>query len=278
MAKTDSKPLVSAIITTHNRADLLPRALDSVIVQSYENIEIIVVDDGSTDGTEEVVRRYQQDVTLNYIRLKKSVGACKARNKGIETASGEFVAGLDDDDKWHKDRIKELVAAYNDNYAAVTSDTVMVYKDGQARWKKKKHIDLDTLLYTNQVGNQVLVRRDRMMSVGGFDPQLEAAQDYDLWIRLSQKFGPIRNVQKLLQTIYMDHEENRITSRSSFKGYFQFYKKHKQKFNRGQRKYQLYKIRRAQGKPESINEFISCVPVFRYWKEVKRITMGLVRQ
>ncbi len=150
MVNPESKPLVSAIITTHNRADLLPRALDSVIVQSYENMEIIIVDDGSTDRTPEVIDEYQEQVSLNYIRLEKSVGACRARNKGIEAASGEFVAGLDDDDKWHQDRIKELVAAYSDNYAAVTSDTVMVHENGRARWKKKKYIDLDTLLYTGR--------------------------------------------------------------------------------------------------------------------------------
>ncbi|MEL7835181.1 glycosyltransferase family 2 protein [Fodinibius sp. Rm-B-1B1-1] len=269
MTTVDSKPLVSAIITTHNRAELLPRALDSAIVQSYRNLEIIVVDDGSTDDTPEVMEEYSAKEALKYVRLEKSVGACRARNKGIEVASGEFVAGLDDDDKWHKDRIKELVDAYTDDFAAVTSDMVMVHKKGQARWKKKKVINLDTLLYTNQVGNQVLARRDRLMGVGGFDPNLKAAQDYDLWIRLCNAYGPIRNVQKPLQTVFMNHEEESITSSSSFEGYLQFYNKHKEKFNRSQRKYQLYNIRRAQQKPLRIGEYFSFVPAFRYWSEFK---------
>lgn len=269
MDKTDPKPLVSAIITTHNRADLLPRALDSVIVQSYDNLEIVVVDDGSTDRTPGIVKRYCEEFPVKCIRLEKSLGAPRARNKGIEAASGEFIAGLDDDDKWHKDRIKELMFAYDDNYAAITSDTVMVYPNRQARWKKKKVIDLDTLLYTNQVGNQVLARRDRILEIGGFDPDLQAAQDYDLWIRLCEQFGPICNLQKPLQTIYMDREGGRITSTSSFKGYLQFYNKHKNKFSRAQRKYQLYDIRRAQRKPVTWGEFLSCVPPFRYWSELK---------
>lgn len=276
MANVDTKPLVSAIITTHNRANLLPRALDSVIVQSYKNLEIIVVDDGSTDDTPKVIEKYGEKDALKYIRLENSVGACRARNKGIEVASGEFVAGLDDDDKWHKDRIKALVSAYSDDYAAVTSDTVMVHKNGQARWKKRKYIDLGTLLYTNQVGNQVLVKRHSVLEVGGFDPDLKAAQDYDLWIRLCEKYGRIRNVQKPLQTIYMDHEEKRITNGSSFEGYLQFYNKHKQKFSRAQRKYQLYKIRRAQQKSLSIGEFFSCVPTFRYWSEMKNEILNKV--
>lgn len=265
--------LVSAIIPTKNRADLLKRALNSVIDQTYENMEVIVVNDGSTDRTADLLAQYKQNVgvTLLVIENERSVGAAQARNQAIEAASGEFIAGLDDDDIWHQKRIEELLAAHKDDYSCVTSDTMMAYPGGKLRWKKKKMIDLDTLLYTNQVGNQALVLRDRLIEIGGFDEDLVAAQDYDLWLRLSSKYGPIKNVQKPLQTIFMDHHEDRITDRSSFRGYLQFYNKHKHRFNRSQRKYQLYKIRRAQQKPESITEFISYVPAFRYWKELKRI-------
>lgn len=265
--------LVSAIIPTKNRADLLKRALDSVIDQTYQNMEIIIVNDGSTDKTSDLLAQYKKNLgaKLSVIENERSVGAAQARNQAIEAASGDFIAGLDDDDIWHQKRIDELVSAHTDDYACVTSDTVMAYHGGELRWKKKKAIDLETLLYTNQVGNQVLVRRGRLIEVGGFDEDLVAAQDYDLWIRLCAAYGPIKNVQKPLQTIFMDHEESRITDRSSFRGYLQFYRKHKHRFNRKQRKYQLYKIRRAQQKPESITEFISCVPAFRYWKELKRI-------
>ena len=155
-----SQPLVSAIITTHNRVDLLPRALDSVIAQSYPNMEIIVVDDGSVDETSELIKKYQREVPIRYVQIEQSVGAPRARNKGIEVAQGEFIAGLDDDDKWHEDRIRELMAAYSDDFSCVTSDTIMVFPQYEAPWKKKAVIDFERLLYTNQVGNQVLVRRD----------------------------------------------------------------------------------------------------------------------
>jgi len=264
----NSQPLVSAIITTHNRAELLPRALDSVLVQTYENMEIVVVDDGSTDRTQEIIKEYQQQIPIKYLRLESSVGAPGARNKGIETAEGTFIAGLDDDDKWHEDRIKELVAAYSDEYSCVTSNVTMAYPNREKVWKKKKLIDLQTLLYTNQVGNQVLVRRERLLEVGGFDEELTASQDYDLWVRLCAAFGSIRNVQKPLQTVYMDHESGRISD-EAWQGYLQFYRKHKARFSRSQRKYKLFNIRRAQQKPISFTEFLACVPPFRYWKEIK---------
>lgn len=265
----NERPLVSAVVTTHNRPELLKRALDSVAMQTYHNLELIVVDDGSQPSVQKVVEPYNEVLSVQYIRNEEAMGACHARNKGIQIASGKFIAGLDDDDAWDKDRIEVLVNAYSDEYACVTSDTVMVYPYKEAIWKKKKTIDLDTLLYSNQVGNQVLVRRNRLLAVGGFDPDLKAAQDYDLWIRLCQAYGPIKNVQQPLQTIYMDHEKERITDLTAFEGYLQFYAKHKHQFNIKQRKYQLYKIRRAQGKSQSLTEFLQWVPSFRYWKEIK---------
>lgn len=271
-----SQPLVSVIIPTKDRADLLERALSSVFSQTHENIEVIVVNDGSSDRTSEVLSRIkdQADVKVLIIENDFSVGAAQARNQAIKAASGEFVAGLDDDDKWHEDRVKELVAAYSDEFACITSDTIMVFADYKARWKKRKVIDLDRLLFTNQVGNQVLVRRDRLVEAGGFDTDLVAAQDYDLWVRLCAAYGPIKNVQKPLQTVFMDHQSERITDRSSFQGYLQFYQKHKHRMSRQQRKYKLFNIRRAQGKPLSFYEFLSCVPLFRYWKEIKRIIIS----
>lgn len=265
-------PLVSAIIPTKNRVELLDRALKSVLNQSYKNIELVVVNDASTDGTSELLQTYKKntDLLLTVIENEQSAGAAKARNQAIEKSNGMFIAGLDDDDVWHADRVSELITNYSDHCSCITSDTIMVYPKFKARWKKKKRIDLDTLLYTNQVGNQVLVKRSRLLAVGGFDETLPAAQDYDLWVRLCAEFGPIRNVKKPLQTIFMDHESERITEHSSFDGYLQFYSKHKHRMNREQRKYQLYKIRRTQQKPESIREFIRCVPAFRLWKEMKQ--------
>jgi glycosyltransferase involved in cell wall biosynthesis len=266
-----NQPLVSAIIPTKNRPEMLRRALQSVAMQSYAPIEIIVVDDGSTDHTKAVVDAFNETYDLSYIKNDTSQGAPRARNQGIEAANGVFVAGLDDDDEWHPQRIERLMQAHKDSFSCVTSDLRMQYVKRSAVWRKKRIISLDALLYSNQVGNQVLVKRDRLLSVGGFDEQLSAAQDYDLWIRLCQEYGSIKNVKKPLQTVHTEHKEGRISNPATqLEGYLKFYKKHKHRMNKAQRKYQLYNIRRAQGKHPGLLDMMGWVPRDRYAKETKR--------
>ena len=266
-----SLPLVSAIITTKNRADLLPRAIESVLNQTYKNLELIVVDDGSDDSTPEVIADYQKEHGIILIQNKKSLGACRARNQGIERAQGEFVAGLDDDDEWLPDRILVLLENYDDAFACITSNDRIVSSKKSLVWHKKQIISLEDLLFSNQVGNQVFVKKEKVIDVGGFDESLAAAQDYDLWIRLCKKFGPIKTVRKTLQNIYQIDSGDRISNpKTQFEGYFSIYKKHKKNMDPSQRKYHLYNIRLAQGKISSIFDVIKWVPTQRRWKEIKR--------
>lgn len=265
------KPLVSAVIPTHNRAVMLRRALESVAVQSYQPLEVIVVDDGSSDDTKEVVDSFNDKLQLCYIKNEKSLGAPAARNIGVETAKGVFIAGLDDDDEWHPERITRLMAAWDDAFSCITSDVRFCYKKGTARWHKKEVIDLETLLFSNQVGNQILTTKERLLAAGGFDEELSAAQDYDLWIRLCRQFGPIKNVQQALQTVHVEHDVGRISNPAAqLDGYLAFYKKHKAQMSTEQRKYQLYNIRRAQGKSNGVSDILGWVPPSRYTKEIKR--------
>ena len=250
---------------------MLARALASVRNQSYENIEIVVVDDGSTDETPELLEDFSYEKSFVCIRNEESQGACRARNQGIEAAKGSYIAGLDDDDEWHADRIDILMQGYSDNFACITSDVRLIYPKRTVRWTKERVINFNDLLYSNQVGNQVLVKKKRLLKVRGFDEDLVAAQDYDLWLRLSETFGPIRNIKKPLQLIYLNHDSEQITKpKTQLAGYLSFYKKHKSKMNRTQRKYQLYHIRRAQGKVGSLSEIFSWVPPSFWLKELKR--------
>lgn len=276
MNKEDT-PLVSAVVTTHNRTELLPRALDSVAAQTYPNMELIVIDDGSDEDVKSIVKSYSDVLRVDFIRNNNALGACHARNQGIEAAEGYFVAGLDDDDQWHLERIEKLVNAYSDDYSFVTSDVRMMYKKGSPVWHKKAVITLDDLLYSNYVGNQGLIKKERLLDVGGFDESLIAAQDYDLWIRLCGRFGPVKNVKEPLQNIYLEHGGQRISNPiDQLDGYLTFYKKHKHKMNRSQRKYQLYNIRKVAGKVSGLWDIAGWVPPHRYWKEVKMWILELL--
>jgi len=97
--------MISVIMPTYNRARTLKRAIDSVLAQTYSDIELIVVDDCSTDNTKDIVDKYS-DERLRYVRLKKNSGACVARNVGIEKAKGEYIAFQDSDDYWEKEKIE----------------------------------------------------------------------------------------------------------------------------------------------------------------------------
>lgn len=264
-------PLVTAVVTTHNRKDLLRRALDSVKAQTYQLLELVVVDDGSEESAKQVVHEYEDAFErVVFHRNEVPKGACAARNTGIELASGVFIAGLDDDDEWMPERIQKLVNAYRDEDAFVTSDVLHIYPNRELVWKKDKIITLERLLYSNQVGNQGLIKKERLVEVGGFDESLRSAQDYDLWVRLCDRYGPIRNVQVPLQKIHLKHEGEQITSpKNQLKGYLQFYEKHKHLMSRNHKRYQLYTIRKAVGKATSLSDLIIWVPPKFLWKEFK---------
>ncbi|HIP11459.1 MAG TPA: glycosyltransferase [Arcobacter sp.] len=247
---------VSIIIPTHNREDLLPRAVESVLTQTYKNIEIIIVDDGSKDNTEELVQNYMnKHENIKYIKHEKALGGNAARNSGIRAASGEFVAGLDDDDEFTPDRIEKLMNNYSDEYSMITSRSLKVTKTNQRKTRFKAEIDLNDILYSNIIGNQVLVKKSVIMEAGLYDEQLLRSQDYDMWVRIIEKFGKAKMMRDVTQIIHYEHDNHSPNYRwNSFKGGFAFYKKHKYLFNRGQRKRQLYGILRLQERKVSIRK------------------------
>jgi len=114
-SKNHSKTLVSAIIPTHNRADLLERAIESVLDQTWENLELVIVDDASDDKTPQFLKSLSdQHKNLKVIRNQESKGAAASRNIAIQNAKGDFIAGLDDDDFWRPNRIELLMEEFQD--------------------------------------------------------------------------------------------------------------------------------------------------------------------
>jgi glycosyltransferase involved in cell wall biosynthesis len=227
------RPLVSVYVPTRNRVALLERAIASVLGQNYDAIELVVVDDASEDATPELLRtRAREHARLRHFRNDRPRGACAARNRAIEEARGVFVTGLDDDDEFMPERVAALVAAHQDRFAFVCSRDLVQTRHGRVIQNPASGvITLDQLLHYNRVGNQVLVLRERMRAVAGYDEELPAFQDYDLWVRLVARYGPCL---KLADASYLTHAEHddRISASSErrVQGHARFVAKNAQRF------------------------------------------------
>lgn len=214
------KPLVSVYITTHKRVDLLPRAIDSVLAQNYRPIEIIVVDDASKDSTVDLLERYKQklsgerDLSFCYLVYSENKGACAARNYAIETAKGQFITGLDDDDEFFPSRIKQMVENWNDKYSALCSSIEVDDGGGEISYLDREigEISLNSLLKRNVVGSQIFTKTSNFRAIEGFDIAFPAWQDYECWIRIMDRFGPVLKLKEPSYRFHRGHDKPRITS------------------------------------------------------------------
>ena len=268
---------VSVIIPTHSRIEMLHRAILSVKQQTYRDVEIVVVDDASTDETPEFIRKLQKDIpNLRYLRNEVSLGACGARNRGIREASGHYIALLDDDDEYLPTALEDLINAYeSDDYSFVCADLKIITKKGNRISSKPGLINLERILWINNATMCMVTERTKILAVGAFDETLTAAQDYDLWVRLIHRFGTAKRLKKVLYIYHQEHEAVRITTVSSkrFKGYFENYKKHKALMSYRQRAYQLYRLRKLLGHKITIGKFIKMVPLRYYPLELNDLIM-----
>ncbi len=267
------KRLVSIVVPTHNRVGLLERALHSVWSQTYQPIELIVVDDGSSDNTPEQIHAWQQaGQAILYIRNEEAQGACAARNVGIQRASGQFVALLDDDDAFHPERVERLVDILlaHPEYAFVCSDYLILRRQDSRRSHKPGPIPLKKMLWMNYAGQPPFAEREKLLAVGGFDEQLTAAQDYDLYTRLIVAFGPGYRLGKVLYFYHQEHEAPRITAspKKRLYGYYDYYLKYKHLMNRSQRAWHLYRLLKLRGRSLSPADFLRMVPPRYYALEL----------
>ena len=185
--------MVSAVITTHNRVDLLGRAIESVLNQTYKELELIVVSDGSTDGTEDFMKQYEADSRISFISYHPARGGNHARNTGIKASKGEYVAFLDDDDEWFPEKIAEQVRVMESDpgIGLVYTGTRSIFVENGVKYDSPQSCQGDLsreILFQNIVGSTttVMVRKSVLEHSGIFDEDLGAIQDYDLWVRICQ--------------------------------------------------------------------------------------------
>lgn len=190
-------PKVSAIIPAYNRADFLPRSIGSVLNQTFRDLELIVVDDGSTDNTKAVVEEFaRKDNRVKYFWQPNFGGPAGPRNTGIKHASGKYVAFLDSDDEWMPTKVEEQVNLFEHSavdtgfagcdYTLQEGATIVTYKLPRFT----KDTTFEKLLEHDFIGTAtiVMIKNDVLDDVGGFDENLECGEDTDLWLRIAEKY------------------------------------------------------------------------------------------
>ena len=242
-------PLVSVYLPTRNRASLVARAAASVLEQDQPDLELLVVDDASTDSTAGVLAGLaQQDPRVRVLRLAERGGAPAARNRALRAARGKFVTGIDDDDEMLPGRLSSLLAAFDARHAFVCS-AAWFHAGSWLRPSRTSAatISLEDQLFGDQVGTQVFTLRERMIDVGLFDESMPAWQDYDLWTRLIERYGPALRVAEPSYVVRVEPGFERVTERGP-EGARRFIEKHAARMSPAQLASQRLELHMLEGR------------------------------
>jgi glycosyltransferase involved in cell wall biosynthesis len=191
--------LVSVIIPTYNRPDYLKKAIQTVLNQTYDNLEIIIVDDASTTDTMNVINSFN-DERIIYIRNDKQSGAPVSRNNGIKKANGTCIAFLDDDDEWEPTKLEKQLKEFDDDNVGLVVCYSLDKRFGMTRISKpKRKVSFADLLKSFNLSStsSYVARKIAVEKAGYFDVTLPSAQEYDLAIRLSKHYE-VRTVPEVL--------------------------------------------------------------------------------
>lgn len=203
---------VSVVIPTYNRAEVLPRAIDSVLDQTYDDFKIIVVDDGSTDNTEDVVTSYSDD-RVKYVFFEDNKGANTARNEGVRRSQGEYISFLDSDDEFHPNHLEKVVDALKSSSSGVggvftSFKIVNSHKTTNISNSPDEKIKLEDIVSGNIVGgfSAVTVRKAAFTTVGLLDEEMLSSQDYEFFIRLLCDYS-LLGISETLLTYHTDSKQ-----------------------------------------------------------------------
>jgi len=209
---------ISVIISTYNRFQFLKKAISSVQAQTHKNLEIIVSDDGSTDKTETIVKNLQKkDERIIYLKNKHRGLPSATRNRGIEEATGRWIAFLDDDDIFYKDKLKkQLLVAIQNNFDLVsTNANIADRKKTYFPLKTSFVLNFDKLIKDNKIiTSSVLLKKNILNKVVFSEKEkFKAIEDYDLWLKLASLNFNIGYINEPLIE-YKDHPQNSIRKNS----------------------------------------------------------------
>lgn len=223
-------PLVSVVIPTYNRIHTLPASVDSVLKQTYENLELIIMDDGSTDGTEEYIKGIA-DERVRYRKAEKNMGPSAARNMGAELAKGEYLAFQDSDDEWMPDKLekqmklildnRELSFVYSEFGLYRNEELLAVIPSRNIPYEEKQGSLFSYLLLYPLISTQtILIRTKDFIEAGGFNETLKAYEDFEFTMRFSQNHK-IGFVQEAL--VKVNSQETSVSKQFEERIRVQFY-------------------------------------------------------
>ena len=208
MEKIISNPKFSVVIPTYNRAQDLPRCLDSLIAQEFQDFEVLICDDGSTDNTSSVVENYNHLLNITYSYGEHSGGPARPRNRGIFLAVAPYVAFLDSDDWWAPAKLRYSLKALEAGADVVSHDLYVVTTPVQrVFWRKVRSRELnspvfnDLLAYGNGLLNSsVVVRKCFLIEIGGASEDLDLLgfEDFDTWLRISKLTDKFKRIPHTL--------------------------------------------------------------------------------
>ncbi|MFX0205932.1 MAG: glycosyltransferase family 2 protein [Candidatus Hodarchaeota archaeon] len=216
-------PLVNVIIGTCNRAEIMPRAVNSVLKQSYKEVEVILVDDASIDNTPDVVSSFT-DKRVRYIRHDKNKKIAAVSNTGFKHSNGELIALLGDDDEWiDKDKLRKQISIYKEKKDSNIGIVCTWWQHIDNGVVLTKHTPVappnwvERILISNSIicGSTPLIPRHVLESVGGFDEKMKRGVDSDLFRRIIIKGYDVVIIPEIMVNVYTD-SPNRITPVNTF--------------------------------------------------------------
>ena len=287
------KIFVSIIITTYNRANFIEEALNSVLAQTYINWEIIIIDDGSTDNTKDIVNKYLYNNKIFYY-YQNNTKQAGALNTGLKYAKGEWIAFLDSDNRWLPNRLESAIKHINigTNAGLIYGDIYTINESGKRisdkNMKRFSGKVTSRLLFDNFITfNTTLIKKNILDKIGGFNSNLERAPDYDCWLRAStvtnvlyikeyladyrimddqistDKTARLINNEKTLKR-FIENYGSYLTNKEINKGYSAFYLR-KARYYKGERRYII-----------SIHSLLTSLLYYPFWHAPWKSIVGFI--
>lgn len=202
---SEQQPIISVIIPTYNRAHTIARTIKSVLSQTYQNFEILVADDASTDDTEDLIREFARSSPIHYVRHEKNQGAPTARNTGAKKARGEYLAFLDSDDIWYPQYLERQLSLLQESPSDIGMVCCGMLQKGAGSQRIMSSGSRDLTYDENLVfgdgicTSSFLIKKAAFDKIKGFDVEYSSFQDFDFLLRMSAEFRIVANDEVLME-------------------------------------------------------------------------------